>query len=274
MSNLTAFQRISNSYTNGLFEIQKREKVGAQPNLPYTDIEFIITANIIYFCVTAFLYFFMQKKEKGFNVLLKPIIFYYNLLCVTLAGIVVVGIVGYWLKYGFHSFVCNKENRGVQGHELAVVYWIFYIQKYVEFADTWFFLLRKSFRQVSFLHIFHHSSITFVVGLIIPHAFSGDMYLPILLNAIVHCVMYGYYAATSLGYKFWWKKYLTMMQLIQFCLISGQSFYAWFKGPRCGTPDFAKALLICYMFSMLYLFGQFFVGSYLNKKTIQKEKKN
>lgn len=255
-----SLERIQQSFEYGLNEQRARELAGVQPALPFTDFEFIATSNIFYFTMTYLLYSYMQRQEKGYD--LKGIIFYYNLLCVALAGAVVVGIAWHWLKYGLHSFVCNQEDRGKKGHELAYVFYLFYAQKFVEWLDTWFFILRRSFRQVTFLHIFHHSSITVVVGMILPQAFSGDMYLPILLNALVHCIMYSYYALTSIGYRFWWKKYLTSLQLIQFVLISTQSLLAWRRGPHCGTPDFAKALLIAYMGSMLYLFGQFFIRSY------------
>ena len=68
---------------------------------------------------------------------------------------------------------------------MAFIFWVFYAQKYWEFLDTWLFILRKSYRQVTFLHLFHHSSITIVVGSIVRFDFSGDMYLPVLLNAMV-----------------------------------------------------------------------------------------
>lgn len=263
MANLTAVARITESWAAQQLEKQQREVLGLQPDLPLANIEFIVCANIAYLAVTYFLYSFMQQREKGFD--LKRVIFWYNILCVGLAGAVVVGLVRHWFRYGVHSFVCNEEDRSEKGRELAYVYWIFYAQKFIELLDTQFFILRKSFRQVSFLHVFHHSSIIVVVGSIIPHAFSGDMYLPILLNAVVHVIMYSYYALTSLGYKFWWKSLLTSMQLAQFVLISSQSFIAWRRGPSCGTPDYAKAMLIAYMASMVFLFGRFFVNSYLSK---------
>lgn len=263
MSNLTTVSRITGSWAAQEVERREREVMGLQPDLPMTNIEFIIGANLAYFSITFMLYTFMQKREKGFN--LKNVIFWYNILCVGLAGAVVVGLARHWALHGLPKFVCNDEDRSETGRELAFVYWIFYAQKFIELLDTQFFILRKSFRQVSFLHLFHHSSIIVVIGSIIPHAFAGDMYLPILLNALVHCVMYGYYAMTALGYKFWWKSLLTTMQLVQFVLISSQSLISWRKGPSCGTPDYAKAIMIAYMGSMIILFGQFFVKSYLSK---------
>ena len=83
-------------------------------------------------------------------------------------------------------------------------------------TDTWFFILRKNFNQVTLLHVYHHSSITLVVGILIPHQYTGDVFLPILLNATVHVLMYSHYFVTSLKlFKPWWSPYLTSLQLIQ-----------------------------------------------------------
>jgi len=54
---------------------------------------------------------------------------------------------------------------------------------------------------VTFLHLFHHSSITVVVGSILRYDYSGDMFLPILLNSVVHVLMYSHYFVTALGIK-------------------------------------------------------------------------
>ena len=129
--------------------------------------------------------------------------------------------------------------------------------------DTVFFILRKRLCQVSFLHLFHHTSITFVVGLILPYNYSGDMYLPILLNSFVHILMYSHYLASSFGIKAWWRPYLTSIQLIQFCLIAYQNIYAYSIGSTCGSPDFTKIIMLFYMASMLILFSGFFIRRYI-----------
>ena len=54
---------------------------------------------------------------------------------------------------------------------------------------------------MTFLHLFHHSSITVVVGSILRYDYSGDMFLPILLNSVVHVLMYSHYFVTALGIK-------------------------------------------------------------------------
>merc|ERR550514_2085589 len=73
------------------------------------------------------------------------------------------------------------------------------------------------------------------------------------LNAVVHVLMYSHYLVTALGIKSWWRQYLTSLQLLQFCAISVQSAYAYWSGPTCGSPDFAKVLMVAYMGSMLVL---------------------
>lgn len=46
------------------------------------------------------------------------------------------------------SFICNSLPPGEHG--LAKILCVFYLQKYMEYWDTYFFLLRRSFRQVGF----------------------------------------------------------------------------------------------------------------------------
>ena len=91
------------------------------------------------------------------------------------------------------------------------------------------------------------------------------MFLPIVLNAFVHVLMYSHYFVTSLGFKAWWAPYLTGLQLIQFILIAAQNWIAYQAGPTCGAPDFAKVVLFFYMGSMLALFGHFFYDKYISK---------
>eukprot|EP00656_Telonema_subtile_P006214 TRINITY_DN12850_c0_g1_i3.p1 TRINITY_DN12850_c0_g1~~TRINITY_DN12850_c0_g1_i3.p1 ORF type:complete len:301 (-),score=60.90 TRINITY_DN12850_c0_g1_i3:243-1145(-) len=173
---------------------------------------------------------------------------------------VVVGIG--WYKYNHPgTFMCNPLPE--QDSELTWLFWVFYAQKYWEFLDTWVFILRCSFRQVSVLHLFHHSSITVVVGTIMMYDYGGDMFLPILLNAIVHTMMYSHYLCTVFKIKTWWNQYLTMLQIIQFLLITSQNLLSYQAGTACGPPDWAKLLMIGYMGSMLVLFGNFFLRKYV-----------
>jgi len=272
MSPMVWASRFTESYHHELALYNKRVAAGVQPVLPYTNLPLLVGVAAFYLASTLLLRCYMKQRSTPFACRpFKSILLVYNFICVLLAGYVVWGIVWVMLNVP-RKFVCNTlvhaDIAGDTQHSsfLAHVFWVFYAQKFWEFFDTWFFILRKSFRQVTFLHVFHHCSICLVVGLIIPFDFNGDMYLPILLNAVVHVLMYSHYLVSALGLSTPWKPYLTSMQLLQFITIAVQSGMSLSRGDSCGSPYFAKVLMVVYMGSMLVLFGNFFFHSYILKK--------
>lgn len=40
--------------------------------------------------------------------------------------------------------------------QIAAALWWYYVSKGIEYLDTVFFILRKKFNQISFLHVYHH----------------------------------------------------------------------------------------------------------------------
>ena len=44
--------------------------------------------------------------------------------------------------------------------ELSRIVWVFYVSKIYEFVDTLIMLAKGSLRQVSFLHVYHHVTIS------------------------------------------------------------------------------------------------------------------
>jgi len=273
---MSLFERVQQSYADSSRAAAERVAAGVQPNLPFTDHQFLLWANVFYLSFTFILYFYMKRRAEPYKCKsFKSILLAYNSSCVFLAGYVVWGIVTTHNMAPF-KFVCNPTvipgSAGDVGHVnfSAHIFWMFYAQKFWEFLDTWFFILRKSFRQVTFLHVFHHCSINIVVGLLLPFDFSGDMYLPILLNAIVHVLMYGHYLVSAMGLPTPWKPWLTSCQLAQFVTIAVQSSMSLSRGDSCGAPYFGKVLMVAYMGSMLILFGNFFFHSYILKKPTAK----
>lgn len=89
-------------------------------------------------------------------------------------------------------------------------------------------------------------------------------------NATIHCFMYYYYAlrASGKGENIWWRKYLTMGQILQFVLDGITSLpylaIAYMGVPCRGTM---RAWVVAFIVGMmlLALFNNFFVQSYTAK---------
>lgn len=93
--------------------------------------------------------------------------------------------------------------------------WNFYISKYYELLDTAILLIKG--KPSSFLQTFHHSgSILGMWIMTITHAPAGWIF--VLFNSFIHTIMYFYYTLTCLGYRPTWKRILTTMQIVQFCV--------------------------------------------------------
>ncbi|CAH0386489.1 unnamed protein product [Bemisia tabaci] len=168
-----------------------------------------------------------------------------------------------------YSYVCQPVTFVNSEEELRIAnaVWWYYFSKLLEFCDTFFFILRKKDNQLTFLHVYHHSTMFGLWYIGIKWVPSGSTFLPAMVNSFIHVLMYSYYGLTALGPKtakyLWWKKYLTILQLIQFttALILG------INGIRsgCNFPLWMQYLLVVYMISFIVLFGNFYAQAYLKK---------
>ncbi len=94
---------------------------------------------------------------------------------------------------------------------------------------------------MTFLHLFHHASITVIVGSLLPLDYAGDMQWPVLVNrsvlpsrpspwrgvdrihpptlhhvaphSLVHVAVYLHYFLTCIGIQPFWSGYLTSLQV-------------------------------------------------------------
>merc|ERR1712178_64339 len=116
---------------------------------------------------------------------------------------------------------------------------VFYLSKILDFADTVFMIAKRNWHQVSFLHVYHHTSIFLIYWLNAQAFYDADIYFTIVLNGSIHFIMYGYYLATSFNVTVpvFIKKSITNAQLIQFCLMELQGFFL-LSGVMgtCGSP--------------------------------------
>lgn len=217
----------------------------------------------------------MKRVSKPFPT--KYLAMGHNLFCTLLSVYMCVEI---WRQayIGRYNIFSQSLDRTDAGLPMASVCWVFYASKVPEFFDTVLMALKRNFHQISFLHVYHHSSIFVIWWIIVSYVPGGSSYFSAALNSFVHVVMYGYYLWASLARKLrdgerprwnhpsFYRKYITSFQLIQFCLNFAQASYMLFVSPPEDFPLFNVWILFFYMISMLALFGNFFIKAYASPK--------
>ena len=121
-----------------------------------------------------------------------PIKFFYNVSQIMLCAYMTIeaGMLAYRNNYTIFK-PCN--NFDSENPPIASLLWLFYISKIWDFWDTIFIVLGKKWRQLSFLHVYHHTTIFLFYWLNSQINYDGDIYLTIVLNGFIHTVMYTYY---------------------------------------------------------------------------------
>ncbi|BFF99493.1 elongation of very long chain fatty acids protein 4 [Drosophila madeirensis] len=165
-----------------------------------------------------------------------------------------------------YSISCQPCRVSHSPHEMriAAAFWWFYISKILEFADTAFFILRQKWSQLSFLHVYHHSTMFAMCWIVVKWIPTGSTFLPAMMNSFVHIIMYGYYALSVLGPRIqpylWWKRHLTALQLVQFAI--GLAWGSQAIIQRCEYHTWVSLTGVAYMLTFLYLFGRFYAQKY------------
>ncbi|KAG5675221.1 hypothetical protein PVAND_005145 [Polypedilum vanderplanki] len=211
---------------------------------------------------------FMQDR-KPFK--LRKIIIVYNFLQVlfSLYLFLEVASVG-WIGGGY-SWRCQPVNHSTDADTMRMVSvcWWYYFSKFTEFFDTFFFVLRKRYDQVSTLHVIHHGIMPFSVWWGVKFMPGGHSSFFGFLNTFVHIVMYTYYMLAAMGPEMqkylWWKKYLTMFQMIQFIGIFTHAFQLFFHNP-CNYPIVLAYWIGGHGVLFLFLFANFYKQAYTKKE--------
>ncbi|KAF5298125.1 hypothetical protein FQA39_LY02549 [Lamprigera yunnana] len=142
--------------------------------------------------------------------------------------------------------------------------WWYFFSKVVELLDTVFFVLRKKQSQVTFLHVYHHANTMFFSWVYLKFL-PGEQGVVIgFLNSAVHVVMYFYYLIAALGPKYqkylWWKKYMTWIQLTQFCIML--VYLISVIAMDCKMPKALTFFFVGNVIIFLYLFADFYRKAY------------
>jgi elongation of very long chain fatty acids protein 7 len=166
----------------------------------------------------------LMANRKAFE--LRKTMFVYNIfMVISNAYFFVLSI--QWLNYGKRLFEFEFPPRSDTSKETLLVIdqtVVYVYTKFIDLLDTIFFVLRKKNSQITFLHLYHHLMVPILGWVTLKLAPTVQ---PIavfaILNTLVHVIMYSYYALAAFGPKIqkylWWKKYITIVQLIQFALL-------------------------------------------------------
>lgn len=145
--------------------------------------------------------------------------------------------------------------------------YLYYLNKYIDLLDTVFIVLRKSYKQISVLHLLHHLYMPISGYYIIRFiGFGGHIIVTGLLNLFVHVIMYSYYYLSiqrpQIKRNIWWKKYITILQMVQFVIIFGHSFWT-LQQTNCAVPRGIIYMAISISVIMFSMFTNFYIHAYL-----------
>ncbi|KAF8783206.1 Elongation of very long chain fatty acids like protein [Argiope bruennichi] len=162
----------------------------------------------------------LMENRKAFE--LKNTLIFYNFFQATVNAIIAYEIISNMIEHW--DVRCNVRHNPqlpkLIQRALKPGWWL-YLVKHIDLLDTVFFVLRKKQSQITFLHVFHHAGMCLlsswginrlhlVPGFYIAFGFG--------INTVIHVIMYTYYGLAAFGPKMrkylWWKKYLTLIQII------------------------------------------------------------
>lgn len=170
----------------------------------------------------------------------------------------------------FFSFGCasiTMQEAQIFEYNVFRAFWHYMTNKMLDFFDTAFFVLRKKQSHVTFLHVFHHVSMVFVVWFMLKYYPGVEPIVAGFVNATIHVLMYTYYLLSSFGQTFGFvyrfKKYLTLAQIAQFVVLL--IYYLLATQYSCGYNMIVVRLLCFEAVSNLCLFINFYRKTYGNK---------
>lgn len=150
--------------------------------------------------------------------------------------------------------------------EMETTLYVFLVSKVYELLDTPILVMRR--RKLSFLHVWHHSTVVFEVWGWIDQRVALGLY-GMWFNTAVHVAMYAYYAFVLNGYKVRAKVLITLSQIVQFVtgFLSLIPFFMLHLTYRDGCQGSAGLLLSSIINgSYLILFVMFYRDTYSKAK--------
>lgn len=129
-----------------------------------------------------------MKNREPFD--LRWIMVAYNFIMVYVSFILFykLGIHGWFGKYNYKCQPVDYSNSEDAIGMMKYAY-LYYLSKFIEFIDTFFFCLRKKFGHVSTLHVIHHGIMPMSVWWGAYFTPGGHSTFFAFLNSFVHVLM-------------------------------------------------------------------------------------
>lgn len=164
-------------------------------------------------------------------------------------------------QHGITHSYCDKDFAyGIT----ACWSWLFMYSKIPELIDTIFIILRK--QKLIFLHWYHHATVLLYTWYG-AHTYTSTGRWFILMNYMVHAMMYSYYACKAMKIKI--NRKIMMMitcaqisQMVIGIIINIFAYYKKSKGIDCYVEYNNIAWSLIMYFSYFILFVYFFVKTY------------
>ena len=236
-----------------------------------------IVLSIIYWYCCLILGPTLMKDRPAFK--LTKTIQAYNLFQVVLSAYIFVELCAAgWANH--YSWLCQPVELDTHpdsnAMRVATMCHLYFLSKFTEFLDTFFFIARKKFSHVNRLQLIHHGIMPINGYLLVRWLPGGHESFGGVLNSFIHVLMYSYYFLAALGPHMkkylWWKKYLTALQMIQFVCIFAKSSVLIFGYAECGYPWQFSCYMTVNMLLFLFLFAEFYCREYMSK-TLEAKKK-
>ncbi|KYB29213.1 Elongation of very long chain fatty acids protein AAEL008004-like Protein [Tribolium castaneum] len=237
-------------------------------NSPFPSLAFLATYLLLIYVV---LPQYMKNKEPY---KLKTIILLYNLFQIVFCTYFVYQyltplsdpLVNWNCDYFTYEDTPKSQRRS------KICYYV-YLIKIAELVETVFFVLRKKYKQISGLHVYHHTSTLLLVWFLTKYYSGGVTAFWFMLNSGVHVLMYTYYLVASLGFQRatnFFKPIMTLIQMIQFIIVMIHGSQIMLN-PNCGLPSVVFMVAVPDAVLLFYMFGKFFKATYLraDKKKVK-----
>uniref|UniRef100_A0A182KCB0 Elongation of very long chain fatty acids protein n=1 Tax=Anopheles christyi TaxID=43041 RepID=A0A182KCB0_9DIPT len=230
--------------------------------------------------IAIYLYFIYKygpsymEYRKPYN--LRWIIAAYNIFQVAACGYLVRNYIKVGFQFNFIGRCTPKLPVTEYEHGLDAVYygWLAMCLRLIEFIETVFFVLRKKQNQVSALHVYHHISTFLIVWWSLKLSLSYQEMSIMVLNSIVHMIMYSYYFLSSFKacqpFTNRVKPIITIIQLAQLVTMLVHVYAA--LQPSCAANKTIYTLHAINLVILISLFTNFYIQTYVRKARKLKQK--